>query len=336
MPSVPLEILRELAHDTLIQAGAIRSSASETADALVYADASGLASHGVSRIPLYVAHLRNGRVDGVALPIIKSSTGAIRVIDAVQGLAYPACRVAVTEAIKVATTQGIGLSAVIRSNHFGTAAYHLEAVAEAGMVGLALSNSPAAIAPWGGKTPLFGTNPIAAIFPRAKEPPLSIDLSLSEVARGKLLVAAQNQQSIPPIWALDADGNPTTDPQLGLQGSMLPAGGVKGAMLALWVELLVGAVAGGAFGFEADSFFAENGNRANLGHLFLVINPKTLVGSEQYHTRLETLISAMTADSGVRLPGVRRHKNRQKAFIGGVDIPDALLEQLRLLASQEH
>jgi len=333
MPLIEIETLHTLARDALIQAGTIRSSAGETANALIYADTCGLASHGVSRIPLYAAHLRNGRVDGLALPLIKSSKGAVRVIDAAQGLAYPACQLAVSEAIQVAGESGLGLAAVIRSNHFGAAGYHLEAIAKAGMIGLALSNSPAAIAPWGGKTPLFGTNPIAVIFPRKNQAPLVIDLSLSEVARGKLLVAAQNKQAIPPTWALDAEGKPTTDPELGLKGSMLPAGGIKGAMLALWVELLIGAVAGGAFGFEADSFFAETGNHADLGHLFLAINPAALAGRERYYARLETLLDAMTADPGVRLPGMRREKNRQKAFATGIEIPEALLKQLHQLAS---
>jgi len=333
MPVISLDALHSLASQALVQAGAALPAAEATAQALVAADAAGLASHGVSRIPLYAAHLRNGRVDGQAVPQLKSATGAVRVVDAGHGLAYPACQLAVAEAINAAREQGVGLAAVIRSNHFGAAAYHLDVVAEVGLVGLALGNSPAAIAPWGGKTPLFGTNPIAAIFPRRDAEPLVIDLSLSEVARGKLLVAAQNQQAIPPTWALDCCGQPTTDPEKGLQGSMLPAGGVKGALLALWVELLIGAVAGAAFGYEADSFFAETGNQAALGQLFLVIDPAALAGSDHYADRLETLLAAMSADPGVRLPGSRRHLQREKAARDGIELPEKLLVQLQQLAT---
>lgn len=333
MPQIALDALQSLAARALRRAGAHPAAAEETAQALVEADAAGLASHGVSRIPLYAAHLRHGRVDGLAAPRLKSAKGAVTLIDAGDGLAYPACRLAVATAIAAAREHGIGLAAVVRSNHFGAAAGHLEAVAEAGLVGLALGNSPAAIAPWGGRTPLFGTNPIAAIFPRPGGQPLVIDLSLSEVARGKLLVAAQNKQAIPPTWALDAEGRPTTDPEAGLGGSMLPAGGLKGALLALWVELLIGAVAGAAFGFEADSFFAETGNRAGIGQLFLVIDPGALAGGERYAERLETLLAALTAEPGVRLPGSRRAETRRRAGAEGVDIPAKLLAQLEQLAA---
>jgi (2R)-3-sulfolactate dehydrogenase (NADP+) len=331
MTSISWNELETLAADALAAAGANPQAAATTARSLVLADASGLASHGVSRIPFYCAHLRNGRVNGKAQPRLQSSRGATCVIDAADGLAYPAYDQAVAEVIRRTREFGIGLAAVVRSNHFGVAAQHLEAVAAAGLVGLALGNSPAAIAPWGGKRPLFGTNPVAAIFPRIDNEPLVIDLSLSEVARGKLLVAAQNRQPIPFNWALDPVGRPTDDPEKGLRGSMLPTGGVKGAMLALWVELLLGAVAGASFGYEADSFFSETGNEARLGQLFLAIDPDALAGLENYHARLETLIDVMVADEGVRLPGSRREQARRKSLENGLDIPDRLLAELRAL-----
>lgn len=325
--------LETLAGKALERAGAHPAAALSTARALVQADADGLSSHGVSRIPLYCAHLRHGRVDGQARPKVAKEKGATCVIDGADGLAYPACDLAIAEATRRAREFGIGLAAVVRSNHFGAAAGHLEPVAEAGLVGIALGNSPAAIAPWGGKTPLFGTNPIAAIFPRRGEPPLAIDLSLSEVARGKLLVAAQKGEAIPSTWALDRNGQPTTDPEAGLQGSMLPAGGLKGALLALWVELLVGAVAGAAFAFEADSFFAETGNRARIGQLFMALDPGAMGGSEHYHQRLELLLAAMAAEPGVRLPGSRRTQARKHSRTSGIRLPDELWQKLEHLAS---
>ncbi|HJW26590.1 MAG TPA: Ldh family oxidoreductase [Rhodocyclaceae bacterium] len=335
MANVNCDHLEDLAARALQAAGALPAAARSTARALVLADAGGLASHGVSRIPLYCAHLRHGRVDGQAVPEVSVERGATCVVDAADGLAYPACDLAVIEAARRARNYGIGLAGVVRSNHFGAAAGHLEPLAEAGLVGLALGNSPAAIAPWGGRTPLFGTNPIAAIFPRRDGAPLVIDLSLSEVARGKLLVAAQNQQPIPPTWALDRTGRPTTDPVEGLRGSMLPAGGVKGAMLALWVELLVGAVAGAAFGFEAHSFFSETGNRARVGQLFLAIDPGALAGSDVYGERLEVLVAAMASQGGVRLPGSRRQSACRQAKERGISIPDPLCRQLEALAQDE-
>jgi len=334
MPNVALASLRSLAREALIRAGTKSEAAAETATALVHSDASGIASHGVSRIPLYVAHLRHGRVDGAAVATIVGGKGAVRIVDAGNGFAFPACRLAVAECIPLAREFGIGVSAVIHSNHFGAAAYPLDAAARDGLIGIALGNSPGAIAAWGGKTPLFGTNPIAAVFPRRHAAPLSIDLSLSKVARGKLLVAAQKGEPIPPDWALDPDGDPTTDPVQGLQGSMLPAGGIKGAMLALLVELLIGAVVGAGFAFEADSFFAETGNAANLGQMFLLLDPAAFSGSDAYLERVETLVAAVLSDARTRLPGTRRKINRDAAYTDGVVIPERLFSQLLTLAGR--
>jgi (2R)-3-sulfolactate dehydrogenase (NADP+) len=199
------------------------------------------------------------------------------------------------------------------------------------MVGLAFSNSPAAMNAWGGKRALFGTNPVAAIFPRTGADPLAIDLALSEVARGKLMVAAKEGKSIPLGWALDAAGNPTTDPAAGLKGSMAPAGGVKGAMLALTIELLVTALTGAHFGFEADSFFDVKGNKPKLGQLFLVINPNAMGGADVFAERVETLITAMLEDGEVRLPGARRYALAAKAARDGLNVSDATLAQIRAL-----
>jgi (2R)-3-sulfolactate dehydrogenase (NADP+) len=184
----------------------------------------------------------------------------------------------------------------------------------------------------GGRRPLFGTNPIAAAFPRRDGAPVSVDLSLSEVARGKLMVAAKEGRAIPAGWALDADGNPTTDPKAGLAGSMLPMGGTKGAMLALIVEVMVTALTGAAIGFEASSFFVDEGNRPRLGQAFLVVDPDALAGREVFLDRVETLVHAMLEDEGVRLPGARRRTLAEAAAREGVAIPDALAAQLHALA----
>jgi (2R)-3-sulfolactate dehydrogenase (NADP+) len=250
-------------------------------------------------------------------------------IDARCGLAYPACALAVREAIRRAREYGVANAGVTNSQHFGVAAYHLVPVASAGMVGLALGNSPAAMAVAGGRRPLLGTNPIAAVFPRRAAAPLVVDLSLSEVARGKLMVAAREGRSIPEGWALDRDGRPTTDPRAGLEGSMLPLGGTKGAALALIVELMVTALTGAAMGFEASSFFVDEGNRPRTGQAFLAIDPDALAGNAVYLDGIERLVTEMSADAGVRLPGYRRDALAVRAADAGVDIPQALADDLR-------
>jgi (2R)-3-sulfolactate dehydrogenase (NADP+) len=332
MPTLSIAQLTNLATDALLRAGASADMASATAAALVAAEAQGLASHGLSRVPQYAGHLKRGRVNGDARPTVKQSKTAALLVDAQEGLAFPACALAVREAIRSARECGAAFAGVTRSHHFGAAAYHLEPVAQAGMVGLAFGNSPAAMPAWGGKRALFGTNPIAAVFPRRDAPPLMIDLSLSEVARGKLMVAAKKGEQIPLGWALDKDGNPTTDPKAGLEGMMMPAGGVKGAMLALVVELLCCALTGASFGFEADSFFTEEGNRPRIGQAFMVIDPAALAGTDVFSERIETLVSAMLADPDVRLPGQRRVALARTAEEKGIEVAAALVEQLEAMA----
>ncbi len=281
---------------------------------------------------MYVAHLRAGRVLGKAKPRVSNERQAALLIDADNGFAFPACYMAIELAIDRARQNGIAMAAVTNSHHFGMAAYHLDPVAEAGMVGIACGNSPAAMPAAGGKKAIFGTNPIAAVFPRKNHPPLSVDLSLSEVARGKLMVAAEKGESIPLGWALDAEGQPTTDPQKGLAGSMLPMGGTKGAMLALVVELLVTTLTGAHFGAEADSFFVNEGNQPKLGQAFIVIDPNALGGSAVYSERIEALLSAMLAEEGVRLPGQRRADLIATAKTKGIEVPQSLLDAIRSLA----
>jgi (2R)-3-sulfolactate dehydrogenase (NADP+) len=328
MPRVNADDLTALAKRALERAGASAAMADATARALVAADAQGLASHGVSRVSQYAAHLRLGRVDGKAVAQVARSKGGAVLVDAADGLAFPACALAVGEAISRARENGVAFAGVTNSHHFGVAAGHLEPVAAAGMVGFAFGNSPSAMPAWGGKRAIFGTNPIAAVFPRRNAPPLVIDLSLSEVARGKVMVAAREGKPIPLGWALDKDGNPTTDAKRALEGMMLPAGGAKGAMLALVVELLCCALTGAHMGFEADTFFVDAGNRPRIGQAFLVIDPGALAGHEVFDERIETLVTTMLLDPEVRLPGARRNALAEQAAREGIEVPQPLLDQL--------
>ncbi|MDI9348597.1 MAG: Ldh family oxidoreductase [Candidatus Symbiobacter sp.] len=329
-----------LATNALMAAGAAPHQAKPTARALVMAEAMGLASHGLTRVAMYAAHLRHDRVDGQAKPkIIKQSAGAV-LIDAADGFAYPACDLAATRAIKLAEFAGTALAAVTNSHHFGAAGLLLHQVALAGRVGIALGNSPAAMPFAGGKRAILGTNPIAAVFPRYVKgvmvDPVVIDLSLSEVARGKIMVAAKKGEKIPLGWALDEKGHPTNDAAAAMQGSMLPfgaaTGGVKGAVLALMIELLVTSLTGAHFGAEADSFFQDHGNKPKIAQMILVINPLALAGNTVYAERNETLLNAILGDGNVRLPGVRRFELLRQAEQDGIEIPDSLIEQIRNLA----
>jgi len=334
--SIPASELERLMHAALVRSGATAAMAAATARALAAAEMEGIASHGASRIPQYCGHLRNGRAKGSAVAVVGRDSKAACLVDAKQGLAFEACALAGREAIRRARQFGVAYVAVTNSNHFGVTAYHLEAIAEAGLVGIAFGNSPAAMPAWGGKRALFGTNPVAAAFPRRSAAPLVIDLSLSAVARGRIMVAARDGKPIPEGWAIDKDGAPTTDARAALEGSMLPAGGVKGAMLALTIELLVCSLSGAAFGFESDSFFTEEGRPTRIGQALIAIDPAALAGNDVYFERVEALIAAMSEEPEVRLPGERRLRNRQQAQRDGVRIPDDLMAKIRDLAGESH
>ena len=329
---ISMDEAADLVAAALQRVGASAAMARATAHALVLAEAQGLASHGLSRVAQYAGHLRHGRVNGAAVPIVIKTKGAAALVDAQEGLAFPACDLAISEAITRAGEFGISIVAVTNSHHAGVLVDHLRAVAEAGLVGLGFTNAPSAMPAAGGKQPIFGTNPIAAIFPRRNDLPLMIDLSLSEVARGKLMLAAKEGKPIPLGWALDAQGQPTTDPKAGMDGSMLPIGAAtspKGAMLALVVELLVTALIGANFGFEASSFFVDEGNRPRLGQTFIVIDPNALAGREGFLDRVEVLVREMLIDDGVRLPGVRREALLIAARASGILVTDAMLASLQ-------
>jgi (2R)-3-sulfolactate dehydrogenase (NADP+) len=230
---VTLADAERLARQALERAGTAASAAASVANALVRAEADGLSSHGLARIPAYCAQVRSGKVRGAAVPQLVPLRPSGARVDAGYGFAFPALDLAIDTAIERAGKTCAGVVAVTNSHHFGVAGHHVERIAERGLIGLIVGNSPGGIAPWGGRRALFGTDPIAFACPRRAAPPLVIDVSLSKVARGKVMLAAQRGEPIPGDWALDAQGRPTTDAKAALARTMLPLGDAKGAALAL-------------------------------------------------------------------------------------------------------
>ncbi len=331
MPTFPADQLMKLAVRALKQAGASTPTARMTGEALIAAEMEGLGGHGLSRVALYAQHLREGRADGAAKPLVVRRKGATCLVDAKGGLAFPAAALAVKEAMKRARRYGVAFAGVTNSHHAGAMAYHLQPAAEAGLIGFAFSNSPAAITAWGGRTPLYGTNPIAAVFPRRDAAPIVVDLSITEVTRGKIMVHAKEGKPIPLGWAVDRDGQPTTDAKVALTGSLAAIGAAKGNSLALAIELMCVALTGAAFGFENDSYF-EPGGKPRIGQAVLILDPDAPVGADVYYSRLEAVVSKMLAEDGVRLPGARRQRAAAAARENGIEITDALHAELKALA----
>ncbi|BEQ13539.1 Ldh family oxidoreductase [Desulfoferula mesophila] len=326
----------EKAHGLVVQALVKHrtdpANAALVADALVAAEADGQKGHGLSRLPSYCGQAASGKVDGFATPQVQPAAAAALRVDARHGFAYPAMALAVEKLSELTPTSGVAVAAVFNSHHCGLAGYHVEALARRGLVGLLFANTPQAIAPWGGSRGLFGTNPIAFAVPREKHDPMVIDLSLSKVARGKIMFAKQEGQAIPEGWAVDAAGKPTTDPVAALAGTMLPMGDAKGAALVLMVEILAAVLTGSHFGFEATSFFDAEGEPPSVGQLLLAMAPGPVSGGA-FASRLETLLAAILDQEGTRLPGDRRLGLREKAQKEGLALTDQQYEQLQRLAA---
>lgn len=331
---VSLDALETLIASALLAHNTGAHAARSVARALTLAEADGQAGHGLSRVPAYAAQAASGKVDGHAVPSADPVGSAAVRIDARSGFAFPALDLAVDEIARLLPQTGIAVAAITRSHHFGAAGLSAEALADRGYVGMVYGNSPKAIAPWGGKDGVFGTNPIAFAAPRRDAAPLVIDMSLSKVARGKVMVAAQRGDPIPEGWALDARGEPTTDAKAALAGTMVPMGDAKGAALVMMVEVLAAALTGANFGFEASSFFTADGPPPGVGQLVVGINPGPLSGGA-FADRLEVLSSAILAQTGTRLPGDRRQSARAAARLDGVRVPTTLYREVEELAGRK-
>jgi (2R)-3-sulfolactate dehydrogenase (NADP+) len=301
-------------------AGCSAGNAQSVARALVAAEADGLEGHGLSRIPTYLQMVRAGKIDGTAQPSATRPRPGVLAIDAVHGFAYPALDLAVAQLPAIASKQGIAAASIRRSSHCGETGLPCEALARQGLLAVLFANTPGAMAPWGGQRPVFGTNPIAFAAPLQGREPVVVDLALSRVARGPIVTARRRGEAIPEGWALDADGNATTDPDKALAGSMIPLGDAKGAALAFMVEVLAACLTGANLAFEASSFLDGDGAPPATGQLLLAIDPKGF-GHAQFGGRIAALAGAIEQQPGARLPGARRLANRARAAREGIVIP---------------
>ncbi|TRL40496.1 Ldh family oxidoreductase [Rhizobium straminoryzae] len=310
--------------------GVTAATALSVSRALVTAEAAGQSGHGLRRVLAYVAQVRSGKVDGKAVPKAVRTRPGVLSIDVAFGFAYPALDLAVEELAPLARQQGIAAAALYRSHHAGVMALTVERFAEQGLVAMMFANAPASMAPWGGKRPLYGTNPIAFAVPVASDEPIVIDLALSKVARGKVMAAQQKGVAIPDDWALDSDGRPTTDPDAALKGTMAPTGGVKGAALAFMVEALSAALAGALFSYEASSLFDDKGPPPALGQYLIAIDPNAATGGGTAE-RLAMLATEMGREEGVRLPGRRGRSLRRIAADEGLTVEDSVMAEIAAL-----
>ncbi len=303
-------------------------NARSVTDSVVASEADGIHSHGLARLPTYCEHAKCGKIDGNARPTAEQVAPAAIKADARDGFAHPAIDLGLAKLLPLAKETGIAALAVTNSYNCGVCGYHVERIADAGLVALGFAHAPASIAPWGGKQGVFGTNPISCAVPREGAPPLVIDQSSSVIAKSEVIVHAQSGEPIPEGWALDSDGNPTTDPRVALDGgTMVPAGGYKGAGIALIVEVMAAALTGSTLSINASSFADNSGGPPRTGQLFIAMNPAQLAGGA-FAGQIGELFGAITSQEGARLPGDRRLAARATTARDGVTFRKALHDKL--------
>ena len=308
-----------LVKNAFLKNGVKEDIAASVSTALVAAEVEGQVGHGFLRVKDYIAQVKSKKINVDAKIKIEHPKPTSISVDADYGFAYPALDQAISEGSLVAKEYGSAVVSIFNSHHCGALSVQVEKIANHGLIGLMMANTPKAIAPWGGKDPFFGTNPIAFAVPRIANDPLVIDLSLSKVARGKIMHAKKVNTKIPEGWALDSSGKPTTDPDQALKGSMLPIGEAKGSALALMVEILAATFSGGRPSNEATSFLDPEGDPPGVGQFLMFIDPGKDNGS--FYNRLEKLLVNIEEIDEVRLPGDRRKNDIQKSKDLGLLLP---------------
>lgn len=329
-----LDEIEALAKAALQAAGASQEAAQSVARSTRLAERDGIRSHGLLYIPIYVEHLRCGKVDGAAKPVVTHPRPASLRVDAAHGFAHTAIDAGWSDFTAAARACGMAAMTLHRSYNCGVLGHHAERLAEAGLLGLCFTHAPASIAPPGGQVPVIGTNPFALAVPDGEgDAMLVIDQSASVVAKSEILLRARQGRAIEAGWALDAQGQPTIEAESALKGSMLPAGGHKGFGIGLMVEIMAAALAGAQLSTDASPFSGIQGGPPATGQCLLAFDPAGFsgIGFEQSMRRL---VASITKQSGARLPGARRRSNRQQIERDGVLVDAALMARLDVLVQK--
>jgi LDH2 family malate/lactate/ureidoglycolate dehydrogenase len=307
------------------------------ADTLVRSDLRGHASHGIFRLPWYVRRLQRGVMQPVTRLETVRDVAAVSVLDAQEGVGQVAANAAMDRAIERAQAYGIAAVSVRRSNHFGAAMYFTLKAARAGLIGMISTNASPAMAPWGGKQAVLGNNPWSIATPAGAHAPLILDIANTMVARGKIYTARQEGRTIPNSWAIDQDGNPTTDPTAALAGLILPIGGHKGYAITFMMDVLSGVLSGSEFASGvAGPYQAER--PSGCGHLVMALNIEAFIGLTEFNERVERLIDEVKAAplapgyDEVFYPGEREARAEEANLRDGITLPSATVADLAALA----
>ncbi|MFZ5831682.1 MAG: Ldh family oxidoreductase [Planctomycetota bacterium] len=334
------DAVRRLAAQLAEAAGVSAADAAILADALVDADLHGTSTHGMSRLGIYLKRIKLGLIDPRAELRVESRRAAVLAVDAGNGLGQPQAVKTLDRLVPLAEQYGVAAATIRRSQHFGALSYYCNRAAARGMILLATSNCEPSMSPAGACEAFFGTNPIAASFPSGKGFIVKIDLSTSIIARGNIIAAQRAGRSIPEGWALDPEGNPTTDAAAALAGTVLTMAGHKGYALALMVELLAGVLSGAAVGSEVGSMYKNLDRPQDVGHFFCLLDIAAFVEPEEFGRRIDEAIDRIKEcrrREGVEeilVPGERSHRQAEENRRLGIKLGPETVSELKQLCEE--
>ena len=327
--SLSLDEIYDLAKKTLLFNGCDEENANILADTIMRAERDGSHSHGLFRLPAYVAALKSKKVNGKARPKIKKISSSIIKVLGNNAFAPMVLKVGLPELIKLAKETGVAVLAITNSHHMAALWPETESVAESGLVAFACTSYMPLVAPAGAKKALFGTNPISFAWPRPGKTPVVYDMATAAKAMGEVMVAARDGHKVPLGTGLNKEGKETTDPkEIAKGGVLLPFGGYKGSAIAMMVELLAGALVGETFSYETAAKDNNDGGPPSGGEFILAISPEKIAGNN-WTKHSDEFFNKMQSMEGVRLPGERRHKNRLDK--GPRKIDKELIEKIKNL-----
>ncbi len=317
------------------------NEAAIVSECLVKADLRGLGSHGVARIPLYAKRLRLKLVNPSPGIHVKRVAAAAARVDGDDGMGMVVGTRAMTEAMAIARENGVGLSGVYRSTHFGMAAFYVMQAIESDLIGVVFTNASPGMAPWGGAKPVLGVNPLAVGVPAGRRFPFILDMAMSVMARGKMRLMGLRGEPLPEDVALDAGGNPTRD---GLQvhqgGTVLPFGGPKGSGLAIWMEIMAGVLTGAAFAGEMRDLYGDLSGPQRIGHVFMAIRPDLFMPLDEFKNRMDVMIERYVQSpkakgvAEILMPGEPEEREEMRRRRAGIPLDAHIVEALNAEADR--
>lgn len=333
---VPHHDLESLCRLLLERVGMSTEHATTVTDSLVAADLRGVGSHGVLRLPIYIKRMRMGLINVKPQMSLERTAAATARLDGDDGPGQVVVMRAMVEALALAREAGVGFCVAHKSNHFGIAAQPASFAAGMGMIGICMTNSEADVVPYGGRTPWLGTNPLAIAVP-TKGDPITLDMATSKVAMGKVLLAAAEKRPIPEGWAVDAKGDPVTDPSEAR--AVLPFGGAKGYGLGVIVEAMSALLSGTGFGSEVKRMYDDFDGPQRLGHLVAAIDVARFVDPEEFAHRATEFVSSISSvapaegHERVMVPGEPEAAIARTRKTEGIPLDESVIDELVALAS---